>query len=360
MEITIYRRHSAHCPQKADRYAPRCGCPLSGQFNWPQSTTNLDGKTLNHGQNKWSLNARIWSEAQQNATNLKNDLDGMLAGKPVRQKSITVEAAVQEWLAFRSKNGLTNTKPKFMGNKLVEWCKKNDVLLLSAITPDRAIKFRMLLPFRTGDSSSLSVHWSVIGGFFNWAVGMGYIPASPIPNTRQNQQFRIRYEKPEVVPPTKRQVEEVLVSTTGRVRLLCELMRWTAMALVDAQKFGMSVQDAQNLGLSKPERHPVLENETLIRGRRTKTNERYRVRISRSLAEQLEALASPAFPGAESLWRERVKKLFRDAGVKMTPHSFRHYRISEWLAQGFQPSDVSKWVGASEKEIRKTYEHWIQ
>jgi len=71
-------------------------------------------------------------------------------------------------------------------------------------------------------------------------------------------------------------------------------------------------------------------------------------------------LGSPAFPGAASLWRERVKKLFRDAGVKMTPHGFRHYRISEWLAQGFQASDVSKWVGTSEKEIRKTYEHWIQ
>ena len=68
----------------------------------------------------------------------------------VRQKSITVDAAVQEWLAFRSKNGLTNTKPKFMGGKLVEWCKKNDVLLLNAITTDQAIKFRMSLPFRTG------------------------------------------------------------------------------------------------------------------------------------------------------------------------------------------------------------------
>jgi hypothetical protein len=122
----------------------------------------------------------------------------------------------------------------------------------------------------------------------------------------------------------------------------------------------MSLEDAQNLRLSKPERRPVLESETLIRGRRTKTNERFRVRISRSLAEQLRGLGSPAFPGAESMWRERVKKLFRDAGVIMTPHGFRHFRISEWLAQGFQPSDVSKWVGASEKEIRKTYEHWIQ
>jgi hypothetical protein len=33
------------------------------------------------------------------------------------QKSITVEATVQEWLT--SKNGLTNTMPKFMEDKLV-------------------------------------------------------------------------------------------------------------------------------------------------------------------------------------------------------------------------------------------------
>ena len=159
MEITIFRRHSADCPQKADRYAPRCGCSLSGQFNWPQSTTKFDGKKLKHGQNKWSLNACTWSEAQQNATKLKKVLEALLEGKPV-QKPITVEAAVQEWLTFRSMNGLTNTKPKFMAHKLVEWCKTNDVLLLSATTPDQAIKFRMSLPFRTGDSSSLSVHWA--------------------------------------------------------------------------------------------------------------------------------------------------------------------------------------------------------
>jgi hypothetical protein len=77
-----------------------------------------------------------------------------------------------------------------MGDMLVEWCKKNDLLLLSAITPDQAIKFRMSLPFLTGDSSSLSVHWSVIGGFFNWAVGMGYIEKTPILSGRQNKAIR--------------------------------------------------------------------------------------------------------------------------------------------------------------------------
>ena len=343
MDITIYRRHSADCDQKADRYAPRCGCPLWFQFNWNQASTALDGKKLKRGQNKWTANTRSWSEAQTNAKKLEKDLEDLLQGKTVRH-GVTVEAAVNEWLEFRKKNGLTNTKPKLMGQKLIDWSEKNEILLLTAITTDRVMKFRMSLPFRTGDSSSLKVHWAVINGFFNWAQGMGYIDKNPIPTSRQNPQFAIRYDKKEVKPPTKKQIEKVLATAAGQVKLLAQLMRETAMALVDAQKFDPA----------------TLEDGTLIRSNRHKTHERFRVRISSSLAKQLEALGSPAFPGTYREWRERLYKVFREAGVKMTPHGFRHFRISEWLAQGVSVADVSKWVGTSEKEIRKTYEHWIK
>jgi integrase len=343
MDIIIYRRHSADCDQTADRYAPRCGCPLWFQFNWKRASTVLDGKKLKRGQNKWTANTRSWSEAQTNAKKLDKGLEDLLQGKTVRHGG-TVEAAINEWQEFREKNGLTNTKPKLMGQKLIDWCEKNEILLLTAITTDRVMKFRMSLPFRTGDSSSLKVHWAVINGFFNWAQGMGYIDKNPIPTSRQNPQFAIRYDKKEVKPPTKEEIEKVLTTATGQVKLLAQLMRETAMALVDAQKFDSA----------------TLEDGTLIRSNRRKTHERFRVRISSSLAKQLEALGSPAFPGTYREWRERLYKVFREAGVKMTPHGFRHFRISEWLAQGVSVADVSKWVGTSEKEIRKTYEHWIK
>ncbi len=54
-----------------------------------------------------------------------------------------------------------------MGQKLIDWCEKNEIQLVTATTTDRVMKFRMSLPFRTGDSSSLKVHWAVINGFFN-------------------------------------------------------------------------------------------------------------------------------------------------------------------------------------------------
>jgi hypothetical protein len=49
-----------------------------------------------------------------------------------------------------------------MGRKLTDWGGDNSVFLLTALTTDRVMKFRMSLPFRTGDSSSLAVHWSLI------------------------------------------------------------------------------------------------------------------------------------------------------------------------------------------------------
>ena len=44
----------------------------------------------------------------------------------------------------------------------------------------------------------------------------------------------------------------------------------------------------------------------------------------------------------------------------MTPHGFRHYRITEWLAAGVRVEDVADMVGTSPKEIRETYRHWIK
>jgi len=60
-----------------------------------------------------------------------------------------------------------------------------------------------------------------------------------------------------------------------------------------------------------------------------------------SLAEQLEALGSPAFPGTYTKWREEVNKVIQHSRVKMTPHGFRHYRITELLAAGVRVEDVA-------------------
>jgi integrase len=358
MTFRIHRRHNREKCHSKNPYDPRCRCPLWVQFGWKRANAIFEGKKLTSPQTKWSLGTRSWSEAQSKKKELEERLRDFVDGKVV-PKGVTVKAALQEWYEFRDQDGLDNTKAKLMGCKLVDWCENNNVLLLTALTTDKIIKWRLTLPFRSGDSSSLSVHWSVISGFFSWSAGMGYIEKSPIPNPKINPQFRIRYEKAEVVPPTKKQVEKILAAAKGRVRLLSQLMRETGMALVDAVKFRMSQDDATKYGLPKPERRPTILG-TVIRGNRTKTNERYRVRISESLAKQLEALGQPAFPDTLPTWRDRIKKAITDAGVDTTPHGFRHYRITEWLSNGVGADDVADMVGTSPDEIRRTYRHWVK
>ena len=342
MNITPFRRHLPDCPHTENPYHPRCGCPIYGRFVWKGEPTVFEGKKLAY-QNKWGLDTRIWSEGGTKAEELAKRLEDFAAGiAPTTGK--TVKDAVREWLEFRTKHGKGITKADLMGRKLLDWCQQNGILMLSAITTDGAMRFRTSLPFRTGDSGSLSVHWSVISGFFNWCVGMGYIEKSPIPDPKLFPQFAIEFDKPEVKVPTKKQIRAVLKAATGRIKLLLQLMHETGMALVDALLFDPT----------------KLIDKTLIRGRRKKTGESFRVRISSGLAERLRKAGSPLFEGTYSKWREDCYKVFREAKVEMTPHGFRHYFISQWLAHGVRVEDVSDMVGTSPREIRKTYRHWIK
>lgn len=99
------------------------------QFVWKGAPGVFEGKKLTY-QNKWSLEPRSWSEAQSRAKDLEKRLKDFAEGK-VLPKGTTVEAALQEWYKFRDQDGLGNTKAKQMGGKLVEWCERNNILLLT-------------------------------------------------------------------------------------------------------------------------------------------------------------------------------------------------------------------------------------
>ena len=83
---------------------------------------------------------RSWSEAQSKTRELEKRLKDFAEGKVV-PKGMTVEAVVQEWYEFRDPSDLDNTKAELMGGKLMEWCEKNNILLLSALTTDKVIKW---------------------------------------------------------------------------------------------------------------------------------------------------------------------------------------------------------------------------
>src|ERR1700733_6509820 len=150
MTFTVFRRHNRDNCDSTNRYEPRCGCPLWVQFVWKGALGVFEGKKLVY-QNKWSLETRSWSEAQVKLKDLEKRLIDFDEGKVV-PKGVTIEAALLEWYEFRAQNKLSNAKTRQIGGKLVEWCEKNGLLLLTALTTDKVMKWRITLPYRSGES----------------------------------------------------------------------------------------------------------------------------------------------------------------------------------------------------------------
>jgi integrase len=356
-DVRVYSRHSETCDHVEDSSWLKCNCP-----KWLQYA--MDGKSKRE-----SANSRSFAGVKLAAEQKTKELRGEVPSVETTVQATSVDVAIQDWLRFRETNGLGNDKPKLMGGKLLTWCRENGVTFLYQLTSDKVMQFRNSLPYKTKTSSSLKIHWAIMCNFFGWAHGIGLVAKNPVPNTRLHPQFKIRFKKAEVVPPTTAENATVIAAL--------EKTGWNAERKHRVQKFietmtnaGMAIRDTATLGRNK------LDADNRIRGNRCKTNERFKVRIPAKLADDLRSLPcdDPAYlfwyrgQGGQKLkvtsivhnYTGELRKLFALAKVDMTPHGFRHYFITQRLAQGWSVDEVSTMVGTSPQEIRKTYQHWIK
>ena len=238
--------------------------------------------------------------------------------------SLTVQEAASNWLLHRTQAGMQNRKAKLMSEKLLAFCKSPVYFSLSQITRAHLSDFKLGLTFRSGDSNSLRVHLSVLGGMFRWCVEeAGYLSVNPFPK------FKLKFDKPEVVIPTTEEVSRVLAYEP--TRLFASLLRFSGMAIQDAA----TVKRSQLVG-------------NLITGRRCKTDEAFRVRIPVWLADEMRALPGEWFfwdgrIQSESVaenWRKKLTEAFKSAGVKMT-HMGSGTSLSVPLWQPASPSKMS-------------------
>jgi integrase len=350
-DVRVYSRHSDTC----DASYLKCDCP-----KWMQYA--LDGKSRRE-----SANTRSFVAVKLAAEPKSRELRGEAPSVDI-VRATSIESAIQDWLRFRETNSLSNDKPKLMGSKLMTWCKENGVTFLHQLTSEKVVQFRNSLPYRTKTSSSLKIHWAVMSNFFGWAHGAGLFAKNPLPNTRLHPQFKIKFKKPEVIPPTTAELDRLIAAVDKahsddqikhKVRLFMLTERWTGMAIMDTATL----------------RRDRLGADNRIRGNRRKTNERFKVRIPGWLADQLRDLycsdqdyffwnlrdrrkTKPY--SIRGYYEVKLRKIFELAGVKMTSHGFRHYFITQRLAQGWSVDEVSTMVGTSPQEIRKTYQHWIK
>jgi integrase len=350
-DVRVYSRHSADCQHVDDAAHLKCNCPKWMQYQ-------MNGKPV-----KESAGTRTIVGLKAAAERKTRELRGEVV-EPLPTSAVTVAQALKDWQALRTSENLSNQKASPLSRRLLEWCEKNGVTYLHQITTDKLISFRTTLPYQAHTSSSLKIHWSLIGNFFILQTALGKIAKNPMPDTRVLKQFRIKVRKPEVVPPTKEEIQRVLDTAAGTTKLFVLTMRFT----------GMAIRDCSELRRSQLEGN-------VIKGNRRKTQKRFRVKIPVFLADALRALpggecffcsaplvvgnhgakgSMPQSTNCMQIWGRKLRKLFVTAKVTMTPHKFRHFFITEQLSNGRKLEEVSKMVGTSEAEIKKTYEHWVK
>jgi integrase/recombinase XerD len=353
---TLFVRHTKDCPKRTDNSGTvECKCVRSVKFT--------DGSQLSTHQ--WS-----WAKAEEVARRMLADRAGV-DPTTIKPAGYPVERAIDEWIAEREADGVRyNAKAKLIGRKLLDWCKKNNIEHLSQITKQALRVWRTTgWKYRTGDSTSTKVHWSMLRSFFSWCVEGDLLEGNPCPK------FKGKIKPQQVVPLTPQQMDALEAAVAKmqspgwtderrlRMRALILVMRWSGMAINDAVCLERSSGGITRLI------GPV------IHGQRHKTSKKFSVPLPGWLVDLLKALpvAHPKYyfwhkrpDGREVLRTSMVTQfgdwfgeMFKLAGIKGHSHQFRHSFATYHLSRGVSVERVAEWMGDSVAEVLRTYGHWI-
>jgi integrase len=354
IHVTLYVRHSKKCSERKDN-SGTVGCKC---IRWVQYK---DGKRESTSQ--WT-----WGTAEEEARRLITKRTG-IAAEPGKTGNYSVKKAIDEWIAEREQDGIrNNAKAKYLTAKLLSWCQRNGIEYLNQIKKQGLRVWRTKeWRYRTGDSNSLKVHWSILNTFFNWCVEGDLIESNICPKRKG------KIERKEVVPLNPQQMDALETAvekmrTPGwtderrlKMRVLILLMRWSGMAIHDAVHLERDA-DAVTRLIGKT-----------VHGKRSKTKKKFSVTIPDSIVNLLQSLPHdhPRYffwhkRGDGSELRSMVQMfggwygdVFKMAGIKGHSHQVRHSFATYHLSRGASVERVAEWMGDSVAEVLRTYGHWI-
>ena len=211
--------------------------------------------------------------------------------------------------------------------------------------------------FANDTSSSLRIHWSLIRNFFAYVVSRGLLPKSPLAPRK------IEVDPEEVVIPEEEDINEILrvanQSKTQKEWLYIQTLIHMGQAPIDTIKL----------------KRKQMRADGHVSGMRSKTRRKkkqFNVDLPLWLADLLRAskIGGPEYffwdgvikPGsAVKNWYLRLRPIFAKAktSVHMHPYLFRHYFISNKIAEGWSSDEVAGFAGNSVAEIEKTYAHLL-
>jgi integrase len=346
--LRIFRRHSAHCPHRSERYR-RCRCPIYVEGS-------LGGETV-----RKSIDQTSWEAANELIANWT--AAGKIGGGTVEIPSI--EEAVQKYFddckARQLQPSTLAKNVNLLNNRLLPWCRRKGFGLLKQLTVDALREYRATWP--DGPVSAYK-NLERLRCFFAFCHQAGWISQNPA-----------KALKPPRLPEKSSKVKVFGDEELERIFAACDSYprrnswgednRARIKALVLTLRYsGMRIGDVVALQKSH------LKGDRLFLNTQ-KSGSKIYVPLPSVAANALKAIengTSYFFWSGNGLrkssvadWQRAIRRLFEIAEVVGHPHMFRHTFATDLLSRGIPIEDVSVLLGHKSVRITEAYySHWVK
>ncbi|MGA2169982.1 MAG: site-specific integrase [Terracidiphilus sp.] len=283
LTISVFTRHSADCPKKADRFWRRCSCRKSLYIYEAGKASFMSART------------RSWEKAQKlaDAELDKRDpvkirlreIEAQEAAKRAAEAAaeaakaterLTIQAALREWdLETHKKHvlGSALTIRTFM-RKVEAWAKEKGLVYLDEVTRESLRQWKVRwspnadrLDDRMGDRTQ-SQFQGRLQEFFGWAYNNEKIDRDP-----SAALLRVSVKVEPTQPTTPEQFEELLATLPKydagellerslfgkRLRSIFTVMRWTGLRISDVLCMARSSLKGNRLTLVTKKTHQIFD-----------------------------------------------------------------------------------------------------
>jgi integrase/recombinase XerD len=349
MQVILYKRHRASCPEKHDKTYRRCRCSVWLEWNVNGKQTRKSAKTFS------------WETAQAKARAIEQAHENAELGRaPVAAAKRVDEAITLFTDSKRGEDLAADTLYKYTLtlSGLQAFCDHEGIFFARDITLAHLTTWRAGWKYES--PLARRNNQGRVKSFFKFCYDAGIIPANPAGRltgiqVKADESHKVRPFEPKEYKAVLAAVSKSSLKprNQARVKACMQLQRWSGLSLVDA------------VWLSKDELQ--MEGGVFrVRTKRRKTGVAVNNVIPSWLGKELLKVknGNPRFifvtgeatpKGAKSAVEKMYRKVFTKAGVAGTSHMFRHTFSVELLKAGVDIRKVSKALGHSSVTITERY-----
>ena len=346
----LYRLHTGACLEKyarGNREARDCRCMIhfEGQIG-------ADFIRQSVGTRAWSRAVAIAEAARKRgswkATEPEPEADGIKVSEAVAVFLADIESVKGQNLSSR-----TVSIHRYTLNSLIRFCDSNGYQAVTDLSPKMLEDFKNSWNLRSVYAIRTAIQ--TVKKFCKFVRGRGYIETNPAEWLTAPNILPI-----ERMPFSPDEESRIYQAATGKALLICYVMRFAGLAIVDAANLHESELKGDEIR--------YFRKKTIRRENR----KRVIVPIPGWLASELKVSSRvngyyfkrelQTVLRASKYWTRILEAVFKKAEVaNASSHRFRHTFATRLLEAGERIEDVSKWLGhSSVKTTERYYSHWTE